>query len=91
MSDTSFNGTLTAIVQGAEENVVCRLQNTSSDGAETAFEFIDRTSTIYKGQTAANDGKFAFEFVVPKDIRYTEPLETPCSCERGISCGQASS
>ena len=72
MSDTSFNGTLTAIVQGAEENVVCRLQNTSSDGAETAFEFIDRTSTIYKGQTAANDGKFAFEFVVPKDIPYTE-------------------
>ena len=72
MSDTSFNGTITAIVQGAEENVVCRLQNTSSDGAETAFEYIDRTSTIYKGQTAANDGKFAFEFVVPKDIPYTE-------------------
>ena len=72
MSDTSFNGTLMAIVQGAEENVVCRLQNTSSDGAETAFEYIDRTSTIYKGQTAANDGKFAFEFVVPKDIPYTE-------------------
>ena len=72
VSDASFAGTLTAVVQGAEEKVVCRLQNTTSDGAETAFEFLDRTSIIYKGQNAIDGGRFAFEFVVPKDISYND-------------------
>lgn len=72
VSDASFAGTLTAVVQGAEEKVVCRLQNTTSDGAETAFEFLDRTSTIYKGQNTIDGGRFAFEFVVPKDISYND-------------------
>ena len=72
VSDASFAGTLTAVVQGAEEKVVCRLQNTTSDGAETAFEFLDRTSVIYKGQNAIDGGRFAFEFVVPKDISYND-------------------
>lgn len=72
VSDASFDGTLTAVVQGAEEKVICRLQNTSSDGAETAFEFLDRPSTIYKGQNTIDNGRFAFEFVVPKDISYND-------------------
>ena len=72
VSDASFAGTLTAVVQGAEEKVVCRLQNTTSDGAQTAFEFLDRTSIIYKGQNAIDGGRFAFEFVVPKDISYND-------------------
>lgn len=72
VSDASFAGTLTAVVQGAEEKVVCRLQNTTSDGAETAFEFLDRTSTIYKGQNTIDGGRFEFEFVVPKDISYND-------------------
>ena len=72
VSDASFGGTLTAVVQGAEEKVICRLQNTSSDGAETAFEFLDRPSTIYKGQNTIDNGRFAFEFMVPKDISYND-------------------
>ena len=72
MDDTGFDGTLTAIVKGAEETIVCRLQNTSSDGAEEAFVYQDRSSTIYSGTNTVKNGKFSFEFVVPKDITYSD-------------------
>lgn len=72
MTDGSFDGTVTAIVKGAEETVVCRLQNTSDEGADEAFEYKDRLTTIYKGVNTVKDGKFSFEFVVPKDITYSD-------------------
>ena len=72
LDDTAFDGTLTAIVKGAEETIVCRLQNTSDDGAEEAFIYKDRSSTIYSGTNTVKNGKFSFEFVVPKDITYSD-------------------
>lgn len=72
MTDSAFDGTLTAMVKGAEETIVCRLQNTSDDGADEAFEYLDRQTIIYKGVNTVKDGRFSFEFVVPKDITYSD-------------------
>ena len=72
VADDTFNGTLTAMVRGASEHIVCRLQNTSSDGAEVAFEYDDRTSVIYRGNNTVKNGKFDISFIVPKDIKYSD-------------------
>ena len=67
-----FNGTMTATVKGAEETIVCRLNNTSSDGAETAFSYVDRTNVFFRGTNSVSAGRFNFEFIVPKDIVYSD-------------------
>lgn len=69
---TDFSGVLTALVKGAEEEIVCRLNNTTSDGADTAFVYYDRNSTIFSGSDSVRSGSFSFSFVVPKDIDYDD-------------------
>ncbi len=69
---TAFNGTLTATVSDAEQEIECRLNDTSSDGASVAFVYRDRTSTVYKGTNNVADGEFSFTFAVPKDISYSD-------------------
>lgn len=69
--DTSFNGIITAVVRDTKENIVCKLNDTSTDGATTAFQYTDRTKTLYNGQDSVNTGKFAFKFAIPKDISYS--------------------
>lgn len=66
--DTSFHGVLTAMVKGAEEIVACR----NNAHADTAFKYRDRISTVYKGMDSVRAGRFTFDFVVPKDIRYND-------------------
>lgn len=68
---TSFKGLVTAIVRDSEEQIVCRLNDTSSDGASTAFTYTDRTNTLYNGTDSVIDGEFAFSFAVPMDINYS--------------------
>ena len=51
-----------------------KLNETSTlDNNETGntVTFYNRNSIIYKGVATVNDGKFDFEFIVPKDIKYT--------------------
>ena len=67
-----MNGTVSVLVKGAKEEIICRLNDTSSDGADTAFVYYDRNSTIYSGSDSVTAGKFAFTFVVPKDINYDD-------------------
>lgn len=70
---SDFSGTLTATVYDAQKEVVCRLNNTSKDdGASTAFVYNDRQETVFNGSDSVRNGRFAFSFVVPKDISYSE-------------------
>ena len=67
-----FNGLLTATVKGAEESITCRQNNKSADGTDWAFTYTDRTSVIFQGTDSIRGGNFSFEFVVPKDIVYSD-------------------
>lgn len=67
---TDFSGVLTAFVKGALEKIECRLNDTTSDGADTAFVYYDRNSTIFRGSDSISSGRFNFSFIVPKDITY---------------------
>ncbi len=69
--DSSFNGTATVIVRDAKNQIVCRLNDTSSDGASTAFTYYDRINTIYNGSNNVTDGEFSLSFAVPMDISYS--------------------
>ena len=66
-----FRGVITATVRDSKETVTCRLNNTDKDGAEKAFEYKDRTKTLYQGTDSVRGGKFAFSFAVPLDINYS--------------------
>lgn len=67
---SDFNGVLTALVKGAEEEIECRLND--DDDADTAFVYFDRNSTIFNGSDSVSAGRFSFTFVVPKDINYDD-------------------
>lgn len=68
--DDGFVGTLTVTVYDVEKEVVCRLNNTSE--ADEAFTFKDRSDVVFRGSDSISNGRFAFKFVVPKDISYSE-------------------
>jgi len=68
----NFTGVVTATIHDAEETITCRLNNTTSEGADTAFVYQDRTKTLYHGSDSVRNGQFSFTFAVPKDISYTE-------------------
>jgi hypothetical protein len=67
-----FQGVVTATVRDAEETIVCKLNDTSSQGAENPFVYNDRTKTLYQGSDSVRQGVFHFTFAVPKDISYTD-------------------
>lgn len=67
-----FDGIVTVTVRDKEETITCKLNNTSRDGATTAFTYKDRTKTLFTGSDNVKQGKFAFSFAIPKDIDYTE-------------------
>ncbi len=70
---TDYHGTLTGTVRDAEQLIVCKLNDMSSDmGASEAFTFYDRPSTIFSGSDSVRAGKFKLTFVVPKDIDYSD-------------------
>ena len=71
-TDTGFNGSMTAIVRDIREKIVCRLNDTSSDGAQEPFVYYDRPNTIFSGSNSVKDGEFTFSFAVPKDIKYSD-------------------
>ena len=71
-TDTSFNGTMTAVVRDVKEEIVCRLNNTTSDGADVPFIYYDRVNTLFNGSDQVKEGLFTFTFAVPKDISYSD-------------------
>lgn len=68
----SFRGLVSAIVRDTKETIVCKLNNTTSDGAEDPFVYTDRTNILFQGADSVKNGKFSFLFAVPKDIHYDE-------------------
>jgi hypothetical protein len=67
-----FNGTVTATVRDSEESITCKLNDTSSEGAKTAFVYKDRTKMLFSGSDEVKNGLFNFSFAVPMDINYTD-------------------
>ncbi|MBQ7472718.1 MAG: type IX secretion system sortase PorU [Prevotella sp.] len=67
-----FRGIVSATVRDTEETIVCRLNDKSSDGASRAFEYNDRTKTIYTGNDSISQGVFELKFAVPLDINYKD-------------------
>lgn len=65
---TDFNGILNSLVRDSRQKVVCRLQNTSADGASKAFEYYDRTKVLFQGKDSIKAGEFEFVFAVPSDV-----------------------
>ena len=68
----TFSGTLDAIVRDTKETIKCKLNNTTSEGADTAFIFTDRKNILYRGTNKVENGEFTFTFAVPKDINYAD-------------------
>jgi len=71
-TDTSFSGTLTAVVRDVKEQIVCKLNDTSSEGADEPFVYEDRPNTVYSGSDYVRNGRFSLTFAVPKDIKYSD-------------------
>lgn len=69
---SGFNGLVTALVRDVEETITCKLNDTSSDGADQPFVYQDRTKTVYHGSDSVRNGAFVFSFAVPKDISQAE-------------------
>jgi hypothetical protein len=68
----NFSGTLDAMVRDTKEIIKCKLNNTTSEGADTAFIFSDRKNILYHGTNKVENGEFTFTFAVPKDINYAD-------------------
>ena len=62
----SFSGEMLVTVYDKETVV-----NTLGNNGETPFQFKVQENIIYKGKATVKDGRFAFSFVVPKDISYS--------------------
>lgn len=69
---TDFNGTLTANVRDSEEQIECRLNDTTTDGASTKLVYSDRTKSLFNGRDSVRAGLFDFSFSVPMDINYSD-------------------
>lgn len=67
-----FNGVVTATVRDTREEITCKLNNTSDDGAEEAFKYLDRTKTLCHGSDSIRNSSFELTFAVPKDINYAD-------------------
>lgn len=91
-----FNGVVTATVRDTQEEITCKLNNTSNDGAEVAFKYLDRTKTLYHGSDSIRNSSFELTFAVPKDINYADgqgminlyALNTDKSIRANGSCDQ---
>lgn len=68
----TFNGIVTSTVRDSEETITCRLNDTSTSGAETAFVYNDRTKTLFSGSDSIRNGQFRISFAVPMDINYSD-------------------
>ena len=62
---SSFNGVVSALIFD-KENMIRTLAN---DGGQSV-EFPVRNNILFSGKTKAEDGRFRFTFIVPRDIDY---------------------
>ncbi len=62
----SFNGVISPLVYDKES----KIRTLANDGGQT-LEFNLRNSIIFNGNTMAENGRFKFTFLVPRDINYS--------------------
>jgi hypothetical protein len=62
----TFNGTIYPSVFDKNKTIT----TLANDGGET-MQFSARENLLYKGKASVNNGRFSFEFIVPKDITYS--------------------
>ena len=67
-----FEGTVTATIRDNKEQITCKLNDASDDGADVPFVYFDRTKTLFRGSNNVSKGKFSFNFAVPMDINYSD-------------------
>ena len=65
-----FDGVVTLTVKDVEQEVTCRLNDSSA--ASEPMTFKDRPNTLYQGSDSVRNGRFKVSFALPKDISYTE-------------------
>lgn len=70
--DEQFNGKASIIVKDTKEKVICLLNDKSTEGAQSPFEYEDRTKILFSGGADVKSGVFDFVFAVPKDINYSD-------------------
>ena len=70
--DQDFNGVVSAVMRDVKEKVVCKLNDTSPEGADEPFVYYDRLNTVYNGSDYVRNGRFRFTFAVPKEIKYSD-------------------
>lgn len=63
---SDFNGLLNATVFDREKDVV----TLSNDGGNP-FEFLQQEDVVHRGNAEIKDGRFSFDFVIPKDISFS--------------------
>ena len=71
VKDNQFNGLANIIIRDAKKKIICKLNDTSSEGAQEPYVYYDRTSTMFKGNTGVTNGDFTIVFAMPKDIDYS--------------------
>jgi hypothetical protein len=67
---TWFNGKLDVTIFDKEQDITTRDNDETIEDNKTRITYKDYPNTLFSGQTDVIDGKFAFTFMVPKDIRY---------------------
>ena len=65
-----FNGQLDVTIYDKQQLVTTRDNDESVEENKVKIPYNDYPNVLFSGQTDVIDGKFAFTFMVPKDIRY---------------------
>ena len=68
-NNDDFNGIVSLTVRDNLETITCHLNQPKE--ADEAFEYTDRTKTIFSGDDRITNGRFSMTFAVPKDINYS--------------------
>ena len=73
--DADFDGVVHLTLKDVEETVTCRLNNQGTDGAETAYQFTDRLTTLFSGSDSIHAGSFTMTFALPVDVSYSDSTD----------------
>ncbi len=61
----NFNGIIYPTVYDKEQQ-----KKTLNNSGTGAYPYVERTNILFKGTATVTNGKFRFEFIIPKDISY---------------------
>lgn len=69
VTNEAFTGLVNIMVRDSKELVTCRKNDPA---LEEAFQFYDRSKTLYNGTDSVKNGKFSITFAIPQDINYSD-------------------